>query len=338
MVEGLVVMPLDESSRRFAFLLQRDLRRIEDRERARKDRGEEVRYDAVSRVASWETRRGDVVGRWFGESLATYNSRDKILRWSWAFRATTESGTFAELVFKEGQSRGVPQLSMSVVNDVDEEEALTLARLGAVAARADGVHIQKKEGDDDTVEVIGLFESSRPSDRLKAAVANVDRISVPPPPVIASRPTPTPAPRAAYRSLPPLPPIKEIYEPRRSSRPPRTGSSMDRDEPIDLPPPSGPDRERFVPLANMAIVWIAKRAPGATQGLLVITVDNDAPRRHLVVQLAVIDATGMLRALDPPIELVEAAAAMTADAHWRRLTARITPKPDGGATLHVDVI
>jgi hypothetical protein len=92
-------MPLDESSRRFAFLLQRDLRRIEDRERAHKDRGEEVRYDAISRVATWETRRGDVVGRWYGESLATYNARDRILRWSWAFRPTTEGGTHAELVF-----------------------------------------------------------------------------------------------------------------------------------------------------------------------------------------------------------------------------------------------
>src|SRR5262245_43405526 len=125
-------MPLDESSRRFAFLLQRDLRRVEDRERARRDRGEEVRYDPVSRVATWENRRGDVVGRWYGESLATYNARDRILRWSWAFRATTEGGTHAELVFREGQSKGVPQLSMSVVNDVTEEEAMTLARLGAV--------------------------------------------------------------------------------------------------------------------------------------------------------------------------------------------------------------
>src|SRR5690349_6312383 len=153
-------MPLDEATRRFAFLLQRDLRRIEDRERARKDRGEEVRYDAVSRVATWETRRGDVVGRWYGESIATYNARDKILRWSWAFRSTTEGGTHAELVFKEGQGKGVPQLASSVVNDVDYVEAMTLARLGAVAACADDVHLQPKEGDDDVVELIGLFESS----------------------------------------------------------------------------------------------------------------------------------------------------------------------------------
>jgi hypothetical protein len=329
-------MPLDESSRRFAFLLQRDLRRIEDRERARRDRGDEVRYDAVSRVATWETRRGDVVGRWYGESLATYNARDRILRWSWAFRATTEGGTHAELVFKEGQSKGVPQLSMSVVNDVTEEEAMTLARLGAVAARADGIHVQKKEGDEDSLELIGLFESSRPSDRLKVPSAN--RISVPPPPVAPSRPTPTP--RAAHRSLPP---VTELYEPRGSNRP-----GLARDEPVDTPrsapPPSAaedappPTRDRLVPLANMAIVWCGQRSPGFLQGLLVMTVDNDARGRHLVVQLVVLDAHGHLNALDPPLELVEAAVALSGDARWRKLTARITPKQDGGATLHVDVL
>lgn len=300
-------MPLDESSRRFAFLLQRDLRRIEDRARARKDRGEEVRYDAVSRVATWENRRGDVVGRWYGEALASYNARDRILRWAWAFRSTTEGGTHAELVFKEGQAKSVPQLSMSVVNDVTDEEAMTLARLGAVAARADDVHVKDKEGDEDSVEVIGLFESSRPSDRLRVASAN--RISVPPPPVAPSSPTPTPRP--AHRSLPP---VTELYEPRN-------------------------ERTQLVPIANMAIAWCGQRSPGFQQGLLVMTVDDDSRRgRHLVVQLVVIDVEGQLRALDPPVELVEAAAAMSIDARWRKLAARITPKPDGGATLHVDVV
>lgn len=327
MVERLAVMPLDESSRRFAFLLQRDLRRIEDRERARRDRGDEVRYDAVSRVATWETRRGDVVGRWYGESLATINVRDRILRWSWAFRSTNEGGTHAELVFKEGQSKGVPQLSMSVVNDVSQEEAMMLSRLGAVAARADGIHVQKKEGDEDSLEVIGLFESSRPSDRL--GVPSVNRISVPPPPVAPTRPTPTP--RAAHRSLPP---VTELYEPRQGSNRPAAA----RDEPIDTPLEQPPTRDHLVPLANMAIVWCGQRSPGFLQGLLVMTVDNDARGRHLVVQLVVLDAHGHLNALDPPLELVEAAAGLSGDARWRKLTARITPKQDGGATLHVDVI
>jgi hypothetical protein len=88
----------------------------------------------------------------------------------------------------------------------------------------------------------------------------------------------------------------------------------------------------------MAIVWCGQRSPGFRQGLLVMTVDHDARGRHLVVQLVVIDAQGELNALDPPIELVEAAAALSGDARWRKLTARITPKRDGGATLHVDVL
>ena len=61
------------------------------------------------------------------------------------------------------------------------------------------------------------------------------------------------------------------------------------------------------------------------------------------MQLVVIDAAGILRALDPPADVVEAAATMVEEdrregnGQWRKLSARITPKPDGGATLHVDV-
>ena len=52
---------------------------------------------------------------------------------------------------------------------------------------------------------------------------------------------------------------------------------------------------------------------------------------------------GILRALDPPVDVVEAAVSMVeadrreGNVHWRKLSARITPKADGGATLHVDV-
>ena len=62
------------------------------------------------------------------------------------------------------------------------------------------------------------------------------------------------------------------------------------------------------------------------------------------MQLVVVDAAGILRALDPPIEVVEAAVAMVdadrreGNGEWRKLSARITPKTDGGATLHVDVL
>ncbi len=83
---------------------------------------------------------------------------------------------------------------------------------------------------------------------------------------------------------------------------------------------------------------MTQKCPGFSQGLLVVTVDVDEPKRHLVVQLVALDAGGLLRALDPPRDLVEAAAAMIGDAPWRKVSARITPKPDGGATLHVDVI
>ena len=67
-------------------------------------------------------------------------------------------------------------------------------------------------------------------------------------------------------------------------------------------------------------------------------------KRRRVVVLVANDASGVLRALDPSRELIEAAARMVeadrtdGNGPWRKLTARITPKPDGGATLNVDVL
>lgn len=119
------------------------------------------------------------------------------------------------------------------------------------------------------------------------------------------------------------------------------------------PPPGGalkklrePSRALFLPVANAALAALARGSKGYLQGLFAVTLDGEPAslgHRRLVVQLVVIDAAGILRALDPPAEVVEAAATMVAadrrdgNGTWRKLSARITPKPDGGATLHVDV-
>jgi hypothetical protein len=108
-----------------------------------------------------------------------------------------------------------------------------------------------------------------------------------------------------------------------------------------------PSRELFLPVANAALAALSRASKGYLQGLFVLTLDGDsrsAERRGLVVQLVAIDAAGILRALDPPSDVLEAAARMVdadlreGNGHWRKLSARITPKPDGGATLNVDVV
>ncbi len=341
-------MPLDEATRRFAFLLQRDLRRLVEREGSRTDRGEDVVYDSVSRMATWETRRGDVIGRWYGEILATYDRRDRILHWAWAGKAPTATTTHADVVFREGQSRGVPQLTMSVVADLDDEDAATLARLAALVARAEGVHLREKEG---TTEYIGLFDTPRPRDS-GAHARDSSKFSVPPPSAPAQRTSTPPAvPRAAYRSLPP---ITEIYEPRtghhgseeRVDVAPRRRSDRPRDDAPKRAPIREPARGIFLPVANGVLALLARSTPGYKQGLFVIHVDEDEDyrKRRLILSLVSLDAAGFLRSIDPPSELVESAVRMVdadrADGNgaWRKLSARITPRPDGGATLNVDVI
>ncbi len=333
-------MPLDEATNRFAFLMQRDLRRLADREAQHAARGEEINYDSISRLATFETPRGDVSSRHFGEILATYSPDDRIFRWAWAGQAPSVGPTHADLVFREGQQRGVPQLTMSLVSDLDEIEAAKLARLGGLVARADALYIRRKDGE---LQYIGLFERPRPADSMQDG-----RMSVPPPPVTEKPATPVPR-RAPYRSLPP---ITEVWEPRtsRSSKPPAPASKP----PPDAPKIREPARAVFLPVANTALAALGRGAPGYRQGLFVVTIDEasspevaraaNAEKRRLVVQLVALDAMGQLRAIDPPQDLLDATTQMIdgdrkdGNGAWRKLSARIVPKPDGGATLHVDVV
>jgi len=331
-------MPLDEATRRFSFLLQRDLRRLAEKREEQAVRGETLTFDSVSRIATLETRQGESLSRLYGELLATYTPYDRILRWGWAGRASSAPATHGDVVFREGQARGVPQLAMSVVGDLEQEDAATLAMLGALVARAEGIH-ERRVGSD--VEFIGLFERPRPSDHDTAS-----RFSVPPPPVAERSHSSAPPPRA-YRSMPP---IREIYEPRTSaSRPPVAASGAS--SPSTAPPPPAvrklrePSRSLFLPVANAALAALARGSKGYLQGLFVLTLDTEGRgTRRLMVQLVVVDTAGILRALDPPLDVIEAAAAMVeadrqdGNGTWRKLSARITPKQDGGATLHVDVL
>ncbi len=364
------IMPLDEPTRRLAFLLQRDLRRQADREKARAERGEEVRYDEISRMAIWEARRGDVIGRWYAEAIASYDPKDRILRWAWAGRGALSSATHADSIAREALSRNVPQLGMSVVADLDEEDACTLARIGVIVAKGEGLELRQTATE---VTFVGLFDSPRPRDES----AHPSRYSVPPPAVSAripssepggygrrdSRPpsTPrsspprrrsTPPPAAPYRSLPP---IQEIFEPRVAGRTARQGEggTPERAETPSAPPTGShakkirePSRALFVPVATHVLATLTKVVPRFQQALFVMTVHRGdaADKRRLVVIFVAVDEAGILRALDPPAELVDVAVRMVeadrADGNgpWRKLSARVTPKPDGGATLNVDVV
>lgn len=326
-------MPLDEATSRLALQMQRELKGLAERQQGRVSRGEELRYDPHTRVARYETREGDLVSRLFGEPLAVYASDDRILRWSWAGRGAGADVSHADLVFREGQDRGVPQLSMSIVHDLDEDEAVTLGRLGALAAGAEAVHVRRSGVE---LELVGLFDRSRPTDFESVAGG---RYSVPPPPAgeRPNRDTPIP-PRAPYRSLPPREELRETRESR--------GAVYGRESPPAAPALREPSRHLVLPVVNAILSGLTRACPGYRQALLVIIVDDHRARegRRLVVQLVVIDARGALQALDVSTALLDAAAHLVdadradGNAVWRKLSARIVPKPEGGASLHVDVV
>ena len=193
-------------------------------------------FDTVSRIATFQTRRGDVVARLYGEVLATYAPDDRILRWAWAGRSSSAAPTHGDVVFREGQARGVPQLTMSVVGDLELEDAKALVELGALVARAEAVHERMAGGE---IELLGLFDRPRPSESVE--LARESRFSVPPPPV-AEKAGDTKAPPArAYRSIPP---IREVYEPRDRLEPAARGG--------DVVEAAAVRRARGAPLASPA--------------------------------------------------------------------------------------
>lgn len=286
-------MPLDAATRQLAQGLDREVQAARDREAARAQREERLRWDSVSRIVTWETKRGEVVGRWFGEVVATYVPQDRILRWSWAGRDTP---SHAELIAREGGDRGVTQLSSSVVDELDEGDALDLAELGIVLARGHGMHVHRGPGE---VEVVGLFDTARPRD---GALPN--QYSVPPPMVARSQP------------------------PGRVSIPPPAASVKIRE----------PAKAILVPVATAVLQRLTKAAPTYRQALFVIVPEP------LQIALTIIDGAGVLHSVDLPPTLLEASARMVeadradGNGRWRKLSARITPKPDGGASLAVDVL
>lgn len=371
-------MPLDEATKRFLLMLQGDLARLQATDLAHESRGEKLRYDSVSRFGTYEARTGTIARRLYGELLATFERDEKILRWAWVGRPGNNpaSATHVDAMFREAQARSISQLTMSVVGDITDDEALDLARLGAVFARAETLHVRDRG---DVLEYIGLFERPRPSEETKP-----ERFSVPPPPVA---PKETPKPARAIRSIPP---IREIAAPARpdaraevddgepirpstprdpdraSARPARPPSvppgpkpPRDRGEPVkapsapppkaaSAPPPKAPSvpppasrREAVRPVANAALVALAQMCEGYKQALVVLNVEpgSRGEKRRFFVQLVAIDADGLLQSLDPPAPLVDAAAVLleSESAPFRKLSARVTPKPDGGATLVVDV-
>lgn len=281
---------IDQDARKLAETFATELAQMRARAKARAERGEEIRWDALTRMVTWESRRGEVIGRWYGEVVATYVPRDRIVRWSWAGKSTT---SHAEIISRAGGEHGVAQLAHSVVGDLDESDALELVELGIVVARGQGMLVLRGPTE---IELVGLFDTARPREGHATSA-----FSVPPPEVARSIPPPGRA------SLPPSP-IRE------------------------------PARAIFVPVANAVVSRLAKAAAGYKQALFVIRPDP------VVVSLTILDADGLLRSIEAPAAVIEAAARMVAadradgNGPWRKLSARIVPKTDGGATLTVDVL
>ncbi len=316
-------MPLDHATLRFCSLLRRDMDRMTERAEERIARGEWIDFDPASGLALVHTRRGDLGSRLYGEVLAVYLTRDRILRWAWAGRSPTALPTHGDVLPRTGQARGVPQLAMSVVGELDQEDAAKLVKVGALVARAEGV-LERRSGSD--IEFIGLFDRARP---LDAAQSPESRYSLPPPAVAASREEKRPShtPSAAWSNL---------------------GAAGVGHSTVRLPPLAAaenvrqPSRALFLPVANAVLSALTHGSVGYRQALFLLSLDGQAPRRP-TLHLSVVDAAGTLRALAAPPALVDVAVAMVdadraeGNGSWAKLEVRITPKSDGGASLHVDV-
>jgi hypothetical protein len=292
---------MDANARKLAESLGSELAAVRRKAKARAERGEETRWDPLTRIVTWESRRGEVIGRWYGEVVATYVPKDRIVRWSWAGKSTL---SHAEIISRVGAEHGVPQLAHSLVADLDEAQALELVELGIVVAHGQGMLVVRGASE---LELVGLFDSARPREGESATRG----FSLPPP-------------EAKTRSNSNPPTAAAAAAAARGSRPPG--------------PVREPARAIFVPVAHAVLEHVVKTAAGYKQALFVIRTDP------LEVSLTILDGDDLLRSLDAPRTVTETATRMVAadradgNGPWRKLSARIVPKTDGGATLTVDVL
>jgi hypothetical protein len=173
-------MSFDEKFRRAFELLQPEIGKMLERQRARIAGYDDVKWDEASNETAY-FRGGAALWRPIAEPLARFTPDLGLFRWAWAGRGTGHGvKSRVDLAYREAHEMNIAEVQTDQVYCDSEKEAEAIAALGAQLARADGI---LKVSDGMRVVFVALWD---PSTHLPGGFdtpARKPRPSQAPPPV-----------------------------------------------------------------------------------------------------------------------------------------------------------
>ena len=344
-------MLIDAKLNRLADLLDRDITRMLDDQKARVLGYDDVQFDLSEGVVSYCRQRG-VLWRAKTELVGSYLSDLSLWRWWWYGSDRPIARSPINAAYAAGQTHGVPTLVSPQPVIRTEKEAVLLSNVCAVLARAIGVYRTRHK---DRLTIYALFPvEMRPQDRKPS--------SFPPPaearprrkldsmmPVEDPLPSVDSAPHAIMSMMPPPHgPLPEVSPPpqRDIERTPRA-PALSVDESgfglSPLAPVREPSRERVMPMAKLGLAAVVSALPaGFQQALVTLDLSVQNGRARFFVFVVASDHECNLVAIPTPQGMMEAARELIAEdarrgnGRWKRLIARLINKPTG-VSLSIEV-
>lgn len=148
-------MSFDEKFRRAFELLQPEISRMLERQRAKISGYDDVKWDEASNEAAY-FRGGAAIWRPVAEPLARYTPDLGLFRWAWAGRALGHTAKARiDLAYREAHEMSIAEVQTDQVYCDSEKDAEAIAALGAQLARADGI---LKVSDGTRVAFVALWD------------------------------------------------------------------------------------------------------------------------------------------------------------------------------------
>lgn len=348
-------MPISNKLRRIALLSEPDVHRTLERQAQRIAGHEGARFDDRTGTVVF-TRGGASIWQPRAERFGDWIPDIGMFYWWWhGVKFGEHPRSKLDVIYREGDSYGLSELTTDSVGVETQEDADLLAHLALQLLRADGLH-RVRHGD--RVSYFALFGAPA-SEAPRAAGGDsrpawltTDPHEQPTQQTSSFRPAASawsvaPQPRqpsgerAALggRTIPPL----DVLPDTTFDVIPKAPRPMTPPPPQVTLPIRDPARELFMPVAQMALAEVAASTPGFGQALLVVRVEIAPNGKHrFFVQLVAKDAEGDLVSLDPSRALLDAVTKMIADdardgnGRWSKLAARLRPTARG-ASVDLDV-
>jgi hypothetical protein len=313
------LVALSEKFQRLEAVFEPDITKMIARQQKHLGRYDDALFDGSIEMVSF-FRGGALLAQGKGALVGVYNPQFGLFRWWFHGRGARVAGkTRLDKALAEAGEFGIPELAVDHIEGATEADALTLAKVMAHVARAEGV---VRIADEYGVSLVALFEGALD---VRAQ-----------PGASPQGPTALAPARANYSVAAPVsaPQIQAAISRVKTIAGAQTAAvAKVRD----------PSREVVAPLVQAGLGLAAAQMPqGFTQAMLIVVVETRDSKARFFVQLAAVDAAGELVSIDTTKELQDTAAKMIADdarsgnGRWGKMVVRLR-RTERGASVEVTV-